>query len=115
MKRLPYLLSMMMLLGALGHIFAAAYYAPLIPDFIPEWFAHAFSIVAEGGLGIALLMPKYCKWGGLGFMVLMLVFLPLHMWDATKDVPAMGSQVAAIFRLVIQFVLIYMGYLVYKK
>ncbi len=104
-----------MLLGAVGHVASPEMYAPLIPSFIPEFMAHLFSTVAELGVGIALLVPKYRKYGGLGFMVLMVIFLPIHIWDLLKEEPFMGSKTAATGRLVAQFLMIYTGWWIYKK
>ena len=41
-------------------------------------------------VGVLLFIPKYRHWGGLGFCVLMLAFLPLHIWDLFKEQPAVG-------------------------
>lgn len=110
-----YLLAFMMLAGAVAHLAVPQFYAPLIPEFIPVALANILSTIVEGAIGIALLVPKYRKWGGLGFLLLMIAFLPLHIWDLTKSVPMVGSKGAAIFRLFMQFVLMYGGYWVWQK
>lgn len=114
-KILPYLLAALLLLSAVGHIVSPAFYAPMIPPFISEALANILAALTEAILGIALLWPRYRKWGGLGFMVLMVAFLPIHVWDVVREDPAVGSRLAAAFRLVMQFVLIYAGWWVWKK
>jgi len=110
-----FLLAAMMLLGAFNHIYTPETYSAFIPDFIPENIANILSTITEGIVGILLLIPKYRKWGGLGFFLLMIAFLPIHIWDLTKDTPAIGSTMAAIIRLGVQFLLIAAGWWIYKS
>ena len=114
-KILPFVFAALMLLGAYGHIANPDFYAPLIPDFIPESLANILSTIAEAAIGIALLIPQTRKWGALGFCILMVAFLPLHIWDLFKETSIMGSQVGAIIRLAIQLLLIYGGWWLYKR
>ncbi len=116
MKRiLPILFAAILLLSAVMHVVQPGAYEPLIPPFIPPLLANILATIAEAVVGIALIIPRYRAWGGLGFMMLMIAFLPLHVWDLLKDNPAMGSQQAAAIRLVIQLVLIYAGWWIWKQ
>jgi len=45
----------------------------------------------------------------------MIAFLPIHVWDLFRAEPAIGSMNAAIIRVLIQFVLIYLGWRIWKK
>lgn len=110
-----FLLAAMMLLGAFNHIYAPENYSAFIPDFISENIANILSTITEGTVGILVLIPKYRKWGGLGFSILMIAFLPIHVWDLTKEIPAIGSTMAAVIRLGIQFLLIAAGWWIYKS
>ncbi|MEM6265807.1 MAG: hypothetical protein AAGI38_25115, partial [Bacteroidota bacterium] len=110
MKRiLPLVLAVILILSAIGHAFAPEFYAPMIPDFIPEGLANIATMVLEAGIGILLLLPTYRHLGGLGFMVLMIGFLPIHTWDMLRETPAIGPPPAPIIRFLFQFVLIYAG------
>ncbi len=113
-KIVPYLLAGMMLAGAAAHVAVPDLYLPMIPEFIPAKLANWAAALFELVIGLALLIPKYRRWGGLGFMVLMIAFLPLHMWDLFREDPVVGSQAAAAVRLVMQGVLIYAGWWIYK-
>jgi uncharacterized membrane protein len=113
-KILPIVLALMIIAGAIGHAFMPEFYAPMIPEFISENLANYLSILFEGGIGIALLIPKYRRLGGLGFMLLMIGFLPIHIWDYTKEVPAIGPPPAPLIRIIVQLLLIYAGYWIYK-
>jgi hypothetical protein len=45
----------------------------------------------------------------------MLGFLPLHVWDMLKDISALGPSPFPEIRLVIQLLLIYIGWWIYKS
>ena len=100
-----FILAFLMLAGAFNHLYAPETYKEFIPDFFPETLAHMLSAVAEA---------KYRKWGGLGFFILMISFLPIHIWDLTKDAPAIGSKVTAIIRIAVQLLFIAAGWWIYK-
>ena len=56
--------------------------------------------------GLAFIIPKYSKIGAMGIMILMILFLPVHVMDLFLDSPAIGSQQAAVIRLLVQFIFI---------
>tara|TARA_B110000046_G_scaffold43521_2_gene48524 strand:- start:2321 stop:2683 length:363 start_codon:yes stop_codon:yes gene_type:complete len=111
---IPMLVGLVMIVGAAGHIFSPELYAQMIPAFLPMQFANISAAVCEAIVGVLLFVPKYRANGGIGFMLLMFAFLPIHVWDALQDAPAVGSPTVAVFRLVIQFLLIYTGWWIYK-
>jgi len=43
----------------------------------------------------------------------MMLFLPIHIWDFTKKQPVIGSKKLAFIRIPIQFLLMYLSYLIY--
>ena len=114
-KILPYILGIFLLLGAFAHIFNPTFYDPFIPDFFPKMLANILAAISEAFIGLALVLPKYRKWGGLGFFLLMIAFLPIHVWDLFRENPAIGSKNAAVIRLIMQFLLIYAGWSVWKS
>ena len=113
-KVLPYILALIMLAGAVGHIFYPEFYEAMIPVFFPLSATNILAAIVEGATGIILLIPRYRRTGGLVFASLMFVFLPIHIWDLFKDEPAVGSHAAATIRLIIQFLLIYLGWRTWK-
>ena len=104
-----------MILGAVGHFAYPEKYSALIPSFIPEFIAHLFAIIAEVAISFALIIPKFRKYGGLAFMILMIIFLPIHVWDILKEEPFIGTKTIALVRLAVQVVMIYAGWWLYKK
>ncbi len=114
-KVVSFILATILLLGAIAHIVRPEFYAPMIPEFIPMLLANILAAIAEAGAGIMLIIPKYRKWGGMSFMVLMIAFLPIHVWDFLRENPAIGAPPMPAIRLAFQFVLIYAGWWIYKS
>lgn len=114
-KFIPIFLGVAMIFGAMGHVAQPAMYAPMVPSFIPLFIANILAAIAEGAIGIALVIPQTRKLGGIGFMALMIAFLPIHVWDLLKDQPFIGSKTIAGFRIVIQFLMIYAGWWIFKS
>ncbi len=108
-------IAIIMILGAAGHVAFPEMYSALIPSFIPEFTAHLFALIAELTIGLALIIPKFRKYGGLAFMILMIIFLPIHVWDMLKEEPFIGTKTIALVRIAVQVVLIYAGWWIYKK
>jgi len=111
---LSVLFGLILLAGAAGHIAAPEFYAGFIPEPIPHWLANGFAVVVEGAIGIGLFLPRLRARAGLAFAALMIGFLPLHLWDALKEAPAIGSHTAAYVRIVIQLLLIAGGVAIFK-
>lgn len=89
--------------------------------FIPYFLTLPLLLVYLSGffeilLGLALLFNKnIAAKSAFGIFILMLIFLPLHIWDLFKEDPAIGSRIMAIIRFPIQLLLIYLSYKLYKK
>ncbi len=109
------LIAAMMLYGAYNHVANPSFYNGFIPNFFPKLIVNYASALVELIIGILILIPHYRKLGSLYFIALMIAFIPIHIWDLLKDVPAIGSKRAAIIRIAVQFIFIAMGYFVLKK
>ena len=48
-------------------------------------------------------------------MILMIIFLPIHIWDMFKEDPFIGTKTIAFVRIALQVVMIYGGLWIYKK
>ena len=100
-------LAIFLIFGGVQHFLKPDFYIPFVPKFLPFTMAIIYiSGLVEIIFGIALFIKKYAKFGAWGIFLLMLVFLPIHIWDVFSDTPAIGSHKAALIRLPIQFVLI---------
>ncbi len=114
-KALPIILGVLLILGGIAHLVSPEAYDAMIPEFIPSFLANILAAIAEVVIGISLIVPKYRSLGGILFMALMIAFLPIHVWDLFKETPAIGPMPAPVIRLLVQFLLIYAGWWIYKK
>lgn len=101
-------LALFLIFSGIGHFFMPELYFPMIPDFLPKEVVNMLTGAVELLLGIGVFIPKYRRQALLGICLLMVVFLPVHIWDALKETPAIGSKTVATVRIGIQFVLIYL-------
>ncbi|MGB5172196.1 DoxX family protein [Eudoraea sp.] len=99
--------AIFMIYAGVQHLLNPDFYLPFVPSFMPFTMAIIYtSGIIEILLGIMLLIPKYARQGAMGIMLLMLIFLPIHVWDVFSATPAIGSHQAALIRLPVQFLLI---------
>lgn len=106
-KVLKVVLAVFMIYAGIQHFIKPTFYTPFVPSFLP----FEISIIYLSGLieivfGLLLLIPKYAKLASSGILILMLVFLPIHIWDVFIDTPAIGSHKAALIRLPVQLLFI---------
>lgn len=101
-----YLFAILLIAAGVYHFVNPAFYDPIMPDWFPKVFANAAGGIAEIVIGIMILVPKTKGLGIWAALALMVVFLPLHIWDLTKAKPVVGSHMAAVIRLVVQLALI---------
>lgn len=115
---LSIIFGIILLGAAYNHIVNAEIYLAMIPKFIPVLFADLFAVVSEALVGILLLISKTRKYGAIGFTILMVIFLPLHIWDVLRvnnhENPLVKNMTVAVIRLVIQFIVIGLGYWMYR-
>lgn len=97
-----------MIYAGIQHFVKPDFFIPFVPEFLPLKTTIVYaSGVAEILVGLLLLIKKYAKIGAIGILVLLFLFLPIHIWDVFAEVPAIGNRKAALIRLPIQFLLIF--------
>ncbi|MDO6492477.1 MULTISPECIES: DoxX family protein [unclassified Cellulophaga] len=112
---LKVLLAIFMIYAGLQHFMNPEFFNPYVPDVLVfKTFIIYASGVLEVGLGILLLVPKFASKAAFFIFILMLLFLPIHIWDVFSETPAIGNHQAALIRLPIQLVLIALSYKLYK-
>jgi uncharacterized membrane protein len=98
------LFALFMIMGGAQHFLKPDFYLPFVPSFLPFPMAIIYlSGIVEVALGVFLLFTKYARIAAMGIFILMLLFLPVHIWDIIADTPAIGSHKAALIRLPFQF------------
>ena len=105
---LKIVIALFMIYAGIQHFLKPAFFMPFVPEFLPLKTTIIYaSGVAEILVGVLLLIKKYAKICAIGILVLLFLFLPIHIWDVFSETPAIGSQKAALIRLPIQFLLIF--------
>ena len=112
---LTFLFGIFLIFGGVNHFIKPEMYAPFIPDFLPSQFTNYLFGFLEIVCGVGVFIPMFRGLATLGILAMMLVFLPLHIWDVFRENPAIGSHKVALIRLPIQFVLIAWAWFISKK
>ncbi|OAD42934.1 DoxX family protein [Polaribacter atrinae] len=97
------------------HVIKPNIFKHFIPNFLPKKLVNYLAGIIEFFLGLGLFFPSTVKNAAIGIFILMILFLPIHIWDLTKERPAIGSKKIAIIRIPLQFLLMYLSYLIYLK
>ena len=95
------------------HLIKPDFFKHFIPNFLPKRTVNYIFGIIEIALGVGLFFSQSAKEAALGIFILMWFFLPIHLWDLTKERPAIGSKKLAIVRIPLQFLLLYLSYLIY--
>lgn len=112
---LTFLFGAFMIFGGINHFMKPEMYFPFFPDFLPKERLNYLAGILEIGLGVAVFIKQFRVNACLGIFILMLAFLPLHLWDVFRDTPAIGSHQAALIRLPVQFLFIAWARYIYSK
>ena len=108
---LKVVLAIFLIFGGVQHFISPNNYIPFVPSVLPFTLAIIYLFgLFEILFGLALFFKKLETIGAWGILILMLLFLPIHIWDVFSNTPAIGSHNAALIRLLIQFVLIFIAW-----
>ncbi len=91
------------------------FFKHFIPDFLNKKLVNYVVGAIEFILGVGLFISNTSKQASTGIIIVLVLFLPIHIWDVTKEKPAIGSKKIAIIRIPFQFILIYGVYFVYTN
>ena len=108
-------LAIFLIYGGFNHFYKPEFYNGFIPDFLPKLPVNYISGVLELLLGVGLFIKGFEKKAAFGILLLMIAFMPIHIWDAFKENPAIGSKTTAYIRIGVQFLFIAWACFIYKK
>lgn len=114
-KSIGLVLSLLLILSGIAHFVNPEMYFPITPDFLSKYVLNALAGGVEIILGIGVFVAAYRRASLLGISLLMLAFLPVHIWDALQDEPFVGSKINAYIRIALQFLLIYLPLFARKR
>ena len=82
LKRISrYIMAVFFIYAGVNHFINPEFYLPLIPPYIPlPELANLISGILEVGLGAGLLFNGLRKTAAVGIIVLMVLFLPVHLY-----------------------------------
>ena len=104
---LKVILALFLIFGGIQNFISPNNYIAFVPSFLPFTIAIIYvSGLFEILFGLALFFKKLEIIGAWGVLILMLLFLPIHVWDVFSETPAIGSRNAALIRLPLQFLLL---------
>ncbi len=112
---LTYLFGVFMILGGINHFIKPEMYTSFIPNFLPSLVINYLIGIIEIAVGVCVFIPRYRSMATLGILLMMLVFLPLHIFDVFKENPAIGSHQAALIRLPVQFLFIAWAWFIHRR
>lgn len=111
-----YLFAAMFALSGVGHMVRPKFFLALFPQFVPYKIPLIYiSGIVELAVAVALLIPATRQLGLWATLGLLLAFTPLHIRDLFIEQPAVGSQGAAIVRMVIQVGMIGLVWFVVRR
>lgn len=95
------------------HLIKPKIFNGFIPKIFPKKLVNIVIGLLELILGLGVFFATTQEISALGILFLLIFLLPIHIWDATKIKPAIGSKKIAMVRIPFQFVLIYGANLIY--
>ena len=113
---LKIIIALFMIYAGVQHFIKPDFFMPFVPAFLPL----KTSIIYVSGaieilVGLLLFIKKHSNFGAIGILILLILFLPIHIWDVFSETPAIGSKQAALIRLPIQFLLIFIVWKIKKS
>jgi len=110
---LRFLFGVFFAFAGIMHFIKPKIFNRFIPNFLPKLVVNYIAGLLEFTIGIGLLISQTNKQAALAMFILMWIFLPIHIWDVFREKPAIGSKKIAIIRVPLQFLLLYIAYLIY--
>lgn len=111
-----YLLGIFFIFAGRNHFANPEFYYPLIPDYLPyPEFINSASGFIEILLGLGLMFKKYSKVAAWGIIVLLLIFIPSHIYfiqlgSCIENGLCVPEWVAWLRLVLIHPLLLYWGY-----
>lgn len=115
---ITYFIAISLILFGIAHFAVPDPLMAFFPEFVPKSLAY-FSIYASGlvelALGVGLIWPKYRALAAILTMWLFIIYFPLHIRDLFVEKPIVGSFTNGIIRIGVQFLIVYLAWLIYSE
>ncbi len=92
-KGMLYLMIVFYIFGGYNHFYNPSFYIPLIPPYLATWAVelNLLSGIFEIGLAVLLIPQQTRKWAGWGIVLMLLAFIPSHIYFIEKGNFSLGS------------------------
>ncbi len=114
MLPLKIIFAVFFIYAGIMHFIKPIFFNHFIPTGFPKLTVNYIIGAIEFCLGLGLFFPETVSHAAYGIFILLIVFLPIHLWDATKKRPAIGSKIFAYIRIPLQFLLMYGAYTIFE-
>ena len=106
-----YIMSLLYTAAGIYHFIKPKFYLAIMPPYIPS---HSLMVllsgIAEVILGLALLFPATRSLAAWGIILMLIAFLPVHIYMISSGRFAKIPELILYVRILLQFVLIYWAY-----
>ena len=90
-------------------------YFPFIPNFLPKAAVNYLVAVVEIVVGISVFVPQIRQFGTLIILIMMIGFFPIHLVDAFRQNPLIGTKQIAFQRLGLQFFFVLWAWYIHQN
>jgi uncharacterized membrane protein len=106
-----WLLAIFMIGAGVMHFVRPEFYLKILPPYLP-WHRELvyLSGVAESGLGLLLLVPRYSRWAAWGLIALLIAVFPANVYVFQHQELLPDPPLVHLLRLPLQGVLILWAY-----
>jgi uncharacterized membrane protein len=109
-----FLFGIFMIANGMYHFSKPDTYFPFIPNVLPKEAINYLVAVLEILVGISVFIPQTRHFGTLIILIMMIAFLPIHIIDAFRQNPLIGTKQVAFERLGLQIVFLLWAWFIHR-
>jgi uncharacterized membrane protein len=115
---LVYFMAGLLIVFSISHFAYPSFLTAFFPDFVPDGVKLLLIYltgVLELVLGVGLILPKYRHTAATLTTWMFIAYFPVHIRDLFVEAPVAGSSVAAVVRLFVQFLFVYLAWTISRQ
>jgi uncharacterized membrane protein len=109
-----FLFGIFMIGNGMYHFSKPDTYFPFIPNFLPKETINYLVAVLEILVGISVFILQTRHFGAFIIFIMMLAFLPIHIIDAFRQNPLIGTKQIAFQRLGLQIIFVLWAWFIHQ-
>jgi uncharacterized membrane protein len=111
---LTFLFGIFMIGNGMYHFSKPDTYFPFIPNFLPKEAINYLVALIEILVGMSVFIPQTRQFGVLIILIMMIAFLPIHIIDAFRQNPLIGTKQIAFQRLGLQLIFVLWAWYIHR-